>query len=93
MLGIRKLFLNMKGEIMNNKVLAAAIAAITFGSAVIPSSSVFTQAAGSYNLSVNVNLYGTQKSISPYIYGINDELEHICIQIMSDEAKTDLILL
>ncbi len=58
---------------MKKKVFAAAMAAVTLGTAVIPSSSLInTQAANSYDLSVNVNLYGTQKSISPYIYGIND---------------------
>ncbi len=58
---------------MKKKVFAAALAAVTLGTAVIPSSSLIsTQAANSYDLSVNVNLYGTQKSISPYIYGIND---------------------
>lgn len=58
---------------MKKKVFAAAMAAVTLGTAVIPSSSLInTQAANSYDLTVNVNLYGTQKTISPYIYGIND---------------------
>ncbi len=58
---------------MKKKVFAAALAAVTLGGVVIPPSSALrTQAANSYDLSVNVNLYGTQKTISPYIYGIND---------------------
>ena len=56
---------------MKKKFLAAFVAAITLTSlnaGTLPS----TFAADSYALDVTVNLNGSRKEISPYIYGIND---------------------
>ncbi len=55
---------------MKKKLLAAFVAAITLTSLTV--GTLPGSAAAAYDLDVTVDMSGTRKSISPYIYGIND---------------------
>ncbi|MDE5564241.1 MAG: endoglucanase [Oscillospiraceae bacterium] len=55
---------------MKKKLLAAFVAAITLTS--LTAGTLPSSAASAYDVDVTVDMNGTRKSISPYIYGIND---------------------
>lgn len=59
---------------MQKKLFSAVIAAATFCAAVSSHASPEDiHAADSYDITVSVDLFGAQKSISPYIYGVNSQ--------------------
>lgn len=55
---------------MKKKLLAAFVAAITLTS--LTAGTLPSSAASAYDVDITVDMSGTRKSISPYIYGIND---------------------
>ena len=57
---------------MKHRILAAMTAAITLAATAAPVLPATVSAAGSYDLTVAVDVAAEHKAISPYIFGIND---------------------
>ena len=57
---------------MKHRILAAMTAAITLAATAAPILPATVSAAGSYDLTVAVDVAAEHKAISPYIFGIND---------------------